>query len=83
MLPAAPSPVAGIPLIPISPPSQACLRTKPMNRKLTPMVVTARKSERTRSEAKPTMIPSRLPVTSAAAIASGTLAVATIASAAA
>ncbi len=47
------------------------------------MVVTARKSERTRSEAKPTMMPSRLPVTSAASIASGTLAVATMASAAA
>ena len=64
MLPAAPRPVAGMPLIPISPPSQACLRTKPMNRKFTPMVVTARKSVRTRSEAKPTTMPSRLPVTS-------------------
>ena len=62
MLPTAPRPVGGIPLIPISPPSQACLRTKPTNRKLTPMVVTARKSERTRSEAKPTTMPSRQPV---------------------
>ena len=83
MLPEAPNPVGGIPLIPISPPSQACLRTKPVNRKLTPMVVIARKSERTRSEAKPTTTPSRLPVTRAATSANGTLAVATMASAAA
>ena len=83
MLPDAPRPVPGIPLMPISPPSQACFRTKPTNRKFTPMVVTARKSVRTRSDAKPTMNPSRLPVTSAATIASGTLPVPTIANAAA
>ena len=83
MLPRAPNPVGGIPLMPISPPSHACLRTKPVNRKFTPMVVTARKSERTRSEAKPTANPSRLPAMTARKIARTALPIPTIARAAA
>src|SRR6516164_4466933 len=49
-LPSLPRPEGGMRLIPISAPNHACLRTKPTNRKLTPMVVTARKSWRSRSE---------------------------------
>ena len=83
MLPVAPRPEAGMPLMPISPPSQLCLRTKPVNRKFTPIVVTARKSLRTRSDAKPTTMPSRLPTTAPATSASTRLWVATAVSAAA
>src|SRR6516164_4698640 len=53
ILPSAPSPDPGMPLMPISPPSQPCLRTMPMNRKFTPIVVTARKSVRSRIGAGP------------------------------
>ena len=72
-----------MPLIPISPPSHACLRTKPVNRKFTPIVVTARKSLRTRSEAKPTTIPASAPTAVAQTSESGKFRVAIMVSAAA
>ena len=69
--------------MPISPPSQPCLRTNPVNRKFTPIVVTARKSLRTRNEAKPTTIPSSAATAAALTSESGTLRVAIMIKAAA
>ena len=69
--------------MPISPPSHACLRTKPVNRKFTPIVVTARKSLRTRSEAKPTTTRASAATAVALTSESGTLRVAIMIKAAA
>ena len=46
-----------MPAIPISPPKISCFLTIPVNKKTTPMVVIARKSWRTRSDATPTIKP--------------------------
>ena len=46
-----------MPEMPSSPPSHFCLRTNPRNTKPMPMVVTARKSWRTRSDVRPTTMP--------------------------
>jgi hypothetical protein len=46
-----------MPEMPSSPPSHFCLRTKPRKTKPMPIVVTARKSWRTRSDVSPTTIP--------------------------
>ena len=56
---------------PISAPSQFCLRTTPMKTKPTPMVVIAKKSARTRSDARPTNRPRRLAAAAAPAKAIG------------
>ena len=63
--PGRPKATEGIPEMPTSPPSASWLRTKPTNRKVTPMVVMARKSWRTRSDAMPTTNPTA-PATPAA-----------------
>ena len=55
--PGRPNATWGMPEIPTSPPSASCLRTMPTKRNVTPIVVMARKSWRTRSDAMPTTNP--------------------------
>ena len=69
--PGRPKATEGMPEIPTSPPSASCLRTKPTNRNVTPMVVMARKSWRTRSDAMPTTNPTA-PATAAAGTSAST-----------
>ncbi len=79
--PGRPKATCGMPEMPTSPPSAACLRTMPTNRKLTPMVVIARKSWRTLSEVMPTTSPMAPAIAAAgtSATASGTPALVSIA----